>query len=559
MLYTLSINKEKIRNFLYDNKSLLTNGVFHIDYIPNKKLINCSKIYNVNANSIIALYDTTFLKSGKDGLLLCDKFIGFKYAFCSADKISYENLITGGVDKASKSIVIDNIYVRLNKEEFVNFFIELKKFLITNDTTSKNIYEGYIDEKLNNIKVKIQNNNYKNLEMEFVTLERAIIENYNIKTDATLYYLGCLIYLENFNFREVHKYYLKVEELNQLDEETIINLKDDIEKRKVQYGLNLLENEKNKFIGKHKYDDAIDAVNKQKLLNIELTKELDIEIQRIKKLKEDYIKFLENKVVKTLLNNEYAKTFETLDILKEVNSNEAYNKYYITAEIGVFDFANAMAHINILSKTDEILAKELDEKLQLEKDKASKTIRIAVENKNYNFFKENEKLKSFKDKWGMTPLMYFIVKEDLEGVKLLKNEFNEDDVNLIGHTTFNLIVLSNSYNFKSEAFRILDNDLDKMIKKHKTKNTVGKFKKLALNGGELLNNSAIIRYDITEATESYENSINKSIEDIESEIHSYLNNLISENERELKALTINPKNFDDELNNLNYVKKEHYK
>ena len=555
MLYTLSISKDKIRNFLYDNKSLLTNGVFHIDFIPNKKLINASKIYNVNANSILALYDTTFLKSGKDGLLFSNNFIGVKQTFGNANKISYEELLTAGIDKIRKSIIVNNSYIPLNKDTLVDFFIKLKIFLVVEDSASKIIYENYIKDRLNSINIKIENNVYTNLDEEFLALNKIIIKKYDIKADSILYYLGCLIFLEMFNFKEVNKYCSKVQELGQLDQNTINKLKEDIEKRKLQYEFNLLENEKIKFIEGHNYTSAIDIVNKQRVLNIKSSEELDIEIQKIENLREEYIKALEGKVVKSLLNNEYTETFNLLGILKDINPNKDYSKYYIEAQIGTFDFANAMVNIKNLSKADEVLAKELDEKLQLEKDKASKTIRIAVENKNYNFFKENEKLRVFKDKWGMTPLMYFIVKEDLDGIRLLKNEFNESDTNLIGHTTFNLIVLSNSYNFKSEAFRILDENLDKMIKKHKTKNTVGKFKKLALNGGELLNNSSIIRYDIKDATASYENSINKSIEDIESEIHSYLNNLISENEREFKALTINPKNFDDELDNLNGLKK----
>ncbi len=554
MLYTLSISKEKIRDFLYNNKSLLTNGVFHIDFIPNKKLVNASKIYNINVNSILALYDTTFLKSGKDGLLFSNNFIGVKHTFCSPDKVSYEKLLTGGIDKIRKSIIINNMYVHLSKDEFVDFFMKLKVFLIVEDSASKAIYENYIKDRLNNIKLKIEKNIYTNLDEEFLLLSKVIIEKYDIKTDSMLYYLGCLIFLEMFNFKEVNKYYLKVQELNQLSEDIMNKLKEDIEKRKVQYEFNLLESEKNNLTKEHRYNDAIGVVNKQKLLNIKSIEELDREVQRIEKLREDYIKFLEGDITKNLLNNEYTKIFNTLDILKEINPNETYTKYYIMAQIGTFDFANAMINIQTLSKTDEVLAKELENKLQIEKHKASQTIKIAVENKDYNFFKENEKLKSFKDQWGMTPLMYFIVKEDLDGIKLLKRQFNRDDTNLIGHTSLNLIVLSNSYKFKSEAFRLLDENLDKMIKKHKTKNTMGKFKKLALNGGEILNNNSIIRYDITKATESYENSINKSIEDIEHEIHYYLDNLISKNEKEFKALIINPKDFQGELNKLNELK-----
>lgn len=554
MLYTLSIDKEKIRSFLYHNKSILTNGIFHLDFIPNKKVINATKVYNVDYNHVIALYDTTFLKSGKDGLLICDNFIGVKHSFCSADKISYEDLVTGGIDDEKKTIMVNNTSIHLSRDEFVKLFMKLKVFLILEDSTLKNTYETYINNSLNDIKLKIKNNTYTNLEEEFLILNKVVIKQYNIRIDTILYYLGCLIYLEKFDFKEVDKYYLKLKELNQLSKDIMSKLKEDIEKRKLQYEFNLLVNEKNRLIQDHKYDDAIIVVNKQKLLKIRTLQELDGEIIRINALKESYIKSLEKRVEETLLNNDYKGTFTALNTLKEINPNKSYAKDYVMAEIGVFNFLSAMINIQDIAKNDADLANELKEKLQTGKNKATEAIKEAVENKNYNFFKENPSLKSFKDNWGMCPLMHFVVKEDLDGIKFLKDTFDISDRNIVGHTTLNLVTLSESYKFKSEAFRILDDNLDAMLKKFKTKNTIGKFKKLALNGGEILNNSAIIRYDIKEATASYEKSINQSIEDIEHEIHLYLDTLIATNTKEFKELIINPRGYTNELNRLKELK-----
>ena len=522
MPYTLLINKEKLRNFLYENKSILTNGILHLDYIPNKKLTNATKIYEVDNAHVIALYDTTFLKSGKDGLLICDNFIGIKHTFCSADKISYEDLIIGGIDCEKKIILTNNKSLHLSKDEFIKFFMMLKTFLISEEKTLKNIYENYVNNKLNDIKSKIKENIYTNLEHDFLILNKVIIKRYNIKTDTMLYYLGCLIFLEKFNFQEVDKYFLKLKELNQLNEDIMAKLKENIKIRKLQYQFNLLADKKNKLIENHEYDQAVIVVNKQKLLNIKPIKELEREISRIKTLKEDYIVSLEKRVQETLLNGEYDETFNILNTLKEINPKKSYTKEYIITQIESLDFLGAMINIQSIPKSNYDLANELKNKLQLKKEKASKTIKEAIESKNYSFFKENNNLKYLKDKWGISPLMH----------------------------------LSDSYKFKSEAFRILDNNLDKMFKMLKTKNTIGKFKKLALNGGELLNNNAIIRYDIEEATASYERSINKSIKDIEQEIHSYLDNLIYENEKQFKRLIINSKNYIDEIDNLKKVKND---
>lgn len=244
MPYTLLINKEKLRNFLYENKSILTNGILHLDYIPNKKLTNATKIYEVDNAYVIALYDTTFLKSGKDGLLICDNFIGIKHTFCSADKISYEDLIIGGIDCEKKIILTNNKSLHLSKDEFIKFFMMLKTFLISEEKTLKNIYENYVNNKLNDIKSKIKENIYTNLEHDFLILNKVIIKRYNIKTDTMLYYLGCLIFLEKFNFQEVDKYFLKLKELNQLNEDIMAKLKENIKIRKLQYQFNLLADKK---------------------------------------------------------------------------------------------------------------------------------------------------------------------------------------------------------------------------------------------------------------------------------------------------------------------------
>lgn len=556
MPYTLLINKEKLRNFLYENKSILINGILHLDYIPNKKLINATKIYEVDNAHVIALYDTTFLKSGKDGLLICDNFIGIKHTFCSADKISYEDLIIGGIDCEKKIILTNNKSLHLSKDEFIKFFMMLKTFLISEEKTLKNIYENYVNNKLNDIKSKIKENIYTNLEHDFLILNKVIIKQYNIKTDTMLYYLGCLIFLEKFNFQEVDKYFLKLKELNQLNEDIMTKLKENIKIRKLQYQFNLLADKKNKLIENHEYDQAVIVVNKQKLLNIKPIKELEREISRIKTLKEDYIVSLEKRVQETLLNREFDETFNILNTLKEINPKKSYTKEYIITQIESLDFLGAMINIQSIPKSNYDLANELKNKLQIKKEKSSKTIKEAIESKNYSFFKENNNLKYLKDKWGISPLMHFVIKEDLDGIKLLKDTFDINDINIVGHTTLNLVALSESYKFKSEAFRILDNDLDKMFKMLKTKSTIGKFKKLALNGGELLNNNAIIRYDIEEATASYEQSINKSIKDIEQEIHSYLDNLIYENEKQFKRLIINSKNYIDEIDNLKKLKND---
>ena len=208
-----------------------------------------------------------------------------------------------------------------------------------------------------------------------------------------LYYLGCLIFLEKFNFQEVDKYFLKLKELNQLNEDIMAKLKENIKIRKLQYQFNLLADKKNKLIENHEYDQAVIVVNKQKLLNIKPIKELEREISRIKTLKEDYIVSLEKRVQETLLNGEYDETFNILNTLKEINPKKSYTKEYIITQIESLDFLGAMINIQSIPKSNYDLANELKNKLQLKKEKASKTIKEAIESKNYSFFKENNNLK----------------------------------------------------------------------------------------------------------------------------------------------------------------------
>ena len=97
-----TISSEVIGKVLELAKSSLEGSKLHTGNIPEKKLSNVVNIYGVDESRIIALYDTTIFKSGKDGILLCDYFIGLKHAFGSAMVVEFQDLVMAEISETGK-------------------------------------------------------------------------------------------------------------------------------------------------------------------------------------------------------------------------------------------------------------------------------------------------------------------------------------------------------------------------------------------------------------------------------------------------------------------------
>ncbi len=549
-----TISSDLTRKVLELAKSILDESKLHTDSIPEKKLYNVLNLYNVDKSRIIALYDTTIFKSGKDGILICDYFIGLKHAFGSAMIITFEDLVIARINEVAKNIQINDHNIDIKTNEFIKFFKRLKELFILENLYLKSKYEDYVLCALDEIESKIDNKQYDEAESIFIMLEETVIGN-NKEICASLYYYGCLIRMEQLNFEQAYNYFYNLEGLQQFDNNKIIELKKMIDQRRVQNEFNLLEKQKDNFIQKNHYDKAIKIVNEQKILDIKSFEQLDKEICRIELLKKEHIKLLEGKLVEKLDSEEYKYVLNILEELNEVNPNVSYDEYYVLAKIGIYEFEEVEQRITLIKKVDTKLADKLEENLKTAKTNASEKIQTAVRCKNYSFFKENLNLRDVKDSWGMTPLMHFIIQKDLDGVKLLADTFNPNDKNVIGHTCLNLVALDYEDDFCINALRELDNDLIKMMKKYKSKSNLNKIGKVALNSLDSLNGRAFLSFEVAEMTSNCEVKMNNSLEQFESDIESYIDSLLIKNYKEFVKYSKNPKDYTSEYNKL--MQEEH--
>ena len=395
--YTLS--SEVIGKVLELAKSSLDGSKLHTSNIPAKKLSNVVNIYGVDKSRIIALYDTTVFKSGKDGILLSDYFIGLKHAFGTPIVVEYQDLVTTEINETKNFLHINGRNFDTGSKRFTDFYQQLKELLISEDSYLRNKYEDYVTNALNEIKLKIDNSQYDEAENRFLSLEKIVTSN-NKGFCASVYHYGCLIRMEQLNFNDAYSYFFRLELLQQWESNRISELKQTIDQRKAQYEFNLLEEQKDAFIQENQYDMAIDTVSQQKALNIKSSEQLEQEISRIQSKKEAYIQSLEAKVREELNREEFKGVLTILEELNQINPNASYDEYYIRVKTGIYAFKEVEQKINYMKEVDQQLAEKLEQNLQETKNNVSGIIRKAVSSKDYSFFREHPDLKNIKDKLG---------------------------------------------------------------------------------------------------------------------------------------------------------------
>ena len=503
----------------------------HIDDIPEKKINNVSNIYNIDKNKIVALYDTTVFKSGKDGILLGNDFMGIKHPFEQPNTIKFDELVISRISKDEKYIEINNNIIELKSDEYTNLFIKIKEDLILKDTYLQSIYAKYIINKLHYIEANIDIN-IEGSKKDFLILEETILNN-DTNYYAALYNYGCIINMKQSNFKDAYKYLYNLEQLNEWDKVSILELRDTLDKNKIRYEFNILEKRKNVLLQQNKYDEAVSIVKEEEKFNIKSNEELLREIDKIKDMKETYINLLEDNIVVNLNNKKYE---EVLDILKElgkINKGKCYEEYYLTAKTGIYKFEEVEFRINKLKETNQILAFRLEENLITHKEYVSKTIKKAVQDKNYTVFEEDKNLRYAKDEWGMSALMHFILKKDIEGVRKLSDTYEyfnmyTIDKNIMGHSTLSLLALDLEDSFWIEVLEILDKDFKALKKRYKVKSSMSKFGKIAISSVDELNSRTLDNISIKDTTVNAESVIDKSLNEAKDEIERYISKKILE-------------------------------
>lgn len=550
--YKINLNVTNINN--YNISHNLTNDIvsimkieldkskLHVKDIPEKIINNIVNIYGIDRYKIIAFYDTTIFNSGKDGMLLCDEFIGLKHAFEKANIIRFDELVIGSINIVNKKLRVNDKVINLGTDEFRNTLKKIKEILILQDSKLKSIYDNYVVNKFNEIESNINNNEFNTAETNLNNLEEVIISGKDYY--SKLYCYGITITMSQLRFEQSYEYLYKLEELNELDNKKITDLKYLIDKNKLEYEFNILNDKKNRFIEQNEFDNAIDTVYEQNTLNIKPYEELNKEIIKIKELKQHYIKSLEEKVEENL---KYEKYNDTLDILKElnkINPNNLYEEYYITAKIGIYEFEDVEKKIREIKESNEELALKLEQKLIVTRDEVSKKIRKAVKEKNYEIFEKDNNLRYAKDIWCMPPIMHFILNKDIEGVRILANTFEyfELDRNVVGHTILNLIPLHLGDSFCTEALGVLDKNLQNLNKKYNKNYNWSKFGKLAIAGLDEIS-QGYFTYEANTMKSKIDNSLNE----FELKIKNYILDKLEENHEELIEYLVKPYDFSEEL------------
>ncbi|MFI8575339.1 hypothetical protein ACIGEL_06460 [Rossellomorea aquimaris] len=531
-------------------ESLLTGAPLHTSVIPEKKLLNVMNTYGLDEDGIIAVYDTTVLKSGKDGLVVGKSMIGMKHSFETAQTFVLEELITSGIDNDSKTLHFEGEkVVNAKRNEYMLFLTALKELLISEDTTLKKAYEEKVEAVLEDVRGFIEEKEVSSSEAALAKLERLMVPSHCVDKVAMVYYYGCLIGMERMDFERSYRYLSRLKELEIWESKDISQLEQEVDLKKAQYQFEIKEDRKESLILEKNFNEAIKMVMEQKELGVVKEEVLETEKRRIVALKEAYILSLESAVMEKLEQKDYSTVLEIIAELNERRPGGYYEVYYIRAQMGLFAFEEAGKRISSLEETDSRLAEGLYAELRTARENVIETIHDAVQNKEYHFFTDHQELKDVKDKWGMTPLMYFIVAKDIEGIRLLADTHRPDERNILGHTALNLLCMDLSDDIVGEAIDILDDELKQMLKTLKSKEKKKKAGSLLIKGVDSIN-SNVGHFGVMKATSEIEANMDASLESYKLEVRAYFEQLLEGNHREFTDVIIHPKDYKKEYDEL---------
>lgn len=548
------IDKNVLFEIIEKSKGELGNRSFYIKDIPVKKLNNVSKIYKVDIAEVIALCDTTVFGSGKDGFIISNNFIGVKEMFNNPDTIGYKELVLAEICGENNFIRYENINIGING--FASFWIKFKKVLIQSDENLKNIYSEYVENSLKEIEESLREENLDNTMNVYEKLMRIFIADENKMIDARLAYFGALIYLERLDFTFVETCYKTLVELGGIEQEKLDQLREKIDEKNLELKVNDLNSKKTKFLEEYDFDNAILISKELGILNNLNEEEISLEISKINEMKKEYIILLEDNIETYIGKEEYQSARKSLEKLNRVNSDANYDIFEVKVNIGLYNFGEAEKKIEEIKINDGKLAINLLSELKDRKKIQLKNIKEKVKEKDYQYFSENEELATVQDEWGMTALMHFIIQEDIEGVRSLKNTFNYEDRSVLGHTTMNLIAAVPSEEFKQKAFTILDAELAGKTKSYNRQKTLGNVGKFLLRGIDEINIRSEGNLNLFEATTQGGEALDKKLDNKRNDLENYLEELQVQNELEFKTLNITQLDFKKMFDEINKNKKE---
>jgi len=258
---------------------------------------------------------------------------------------------------------------------------------------------------------------------------------------------------------------------------------------------------------------------------------------------------LESLVATLLKEEKYKEATIVIEELKDINPERNYEELYIIAKTGNYEFQEVEQRLNKLknSDSDAELLLRLKENLIYFKNKAYKVIKESISNNDFTTFIIHPELKYLKDPWGMSPLMYYVLKKDLNAIEFLADTLVPNDQNILGHTTFNLICRDiEDKDFIFNALKILDENLIKLLKDLKSKKNRNKVGGAFINGINKINNNFGIM-EVMEITSSIEGSMENSIELLVDEINLYLKSEINKNRKEFIQYLLSPNASKEEL------------
>ena len=459
-----------------------------LEVIQDKKLENVKAVHDIEGEEVLLIYDGTLFGSAKDGMVFTENSVYWREMLGSSQKLDYREIIesTAHINTEKKMIELLDVEGKIKlKEAYYDLICELREELVR----SFIVYDTYYKSAL------------KSFEQSLINLAEK--EKYNDLIKRVNKYQGLFLRERDKSagiYEVLFKAYLAEKDFA-LAKEALDILEDKspgfykeaaplLEHAIKQERYHDLEIERVEAMAGEDYKEAYLILQQQKNLNIiEKEKLAQIELE----MKEIHYKSLEVDRLKTMKTEDYDLAFSLLEKQKEINiksdfeienirknmeltKKQKLRQYHeaLKVKVETKDFQSAKELISQIYKIDPLYPLEREElqmmiykyklkeveevilatlnpilKLELETifNQHIKLLyedtRWAARNKDYEYFKAIPNVWYYKDQYSMSPLDYFALEGDLDGVLMALDyvDLTFMEANVFGHNFIDLIGL----------------------------------------------------------------------------------------------------------------------
>lgn len=257
--------------------------------------------------------------------------------------------------------------------------------------------------------------------------------------------------IKNKKFNELNEERLGAIKYDDFDEAYLIfqeqknlNIREEAELVKMELEIkeshfNSLESKRLEHVDSEEFDQAFKVLNEQRLLDIKDESELDGACSQMNGIKIALLEKYYDELKELVEGEQILESELKIKQIQKIEANFPLDREIIL--LMIYQYKLKDANIAISNLYDDKLISELEEVIKLNTKMLNDEIRYAARLKDYDFFEIYSNVWDNKDEYSMSPLHYFALEADTEGLgkALIHTSYPFSLANIFGHNFIDLI------------------------------------------------------------------------------------------------------------------------